>query len=92
MVTTPRHEPDLFRADRSAAVEGTSIPLGVDQEVLFADATWDFVRVLSRADDSGGGWRLLLSCGGIRTSPHMKAGTSSAPAVIGTSSGSCRQS
>ena len=59
-MTTPAHEPDLTRADPSGAIEGTSVPLGVDQEVLFADGTWDLVRVLSQADDSSGGRRLLL--------------------------------
>jgi hypothetical protein len=59
-VTMPAHEPDLTRADHSGAIEGTSVPLGEDQEVLFADGTWDFVSVLCQAADSCGGWRVLL--------------------------------
>ena len=44
----------------TGAIDGTAIPLGVDQEVLFADGTWDFVSVLCQAADSCGGRRVLL--------------------------------
>ena len=59
-MTRPAHEPDLTRADPSGAIEGTTLPLGVDQEVLFADGAWDFVSVLCQAADRCGGWRVLL--------------------------------
>ena len=35
------------------------MPLDVEQEVLFADGSWDFVIVRSQADGSSGGWRVL---------------------------------
>jgi hypothetical protein len=56
----PAHEPDLTRAEPSSAITGTTIPLGVDQEAVFTDGTWDHVRVLCLGADRCGGWRVLL--------------------------------
>jgi hypothetical protein len=39
-MTKPAHEPDLSRADLSGAIEGTAMPVDVEQEVLFADGSW----------------------------------------------------
>jgi hypothetical protein len=36
------------------------MPLDVEQEVLFADGSWDLVSVLCQAADRCGGWRVLL--------------------------------
>jgi len=39
-MTTPAPEPGLSRADLSGAIEGTAMPVDVEQEVLFADGSW----------------------------------------------------
>ena len=59
-MTTPAHKPGLARADPLGAIEGTAVPLDAEQEVLFADGSWDLVIVRSQADGSSGGRRVLL--------------------------------
>jgi hypothetical protein len=54
-MTTPAREPGLTRADPSGAIEGTAMPLDVEQEVLFADGSWDLVIVRSQAAGRCGG-------------------------------------
>jgi len=41
-MTTPAPEPGLSRADLSGAIEGTAMPVDVEQEVVFAEGggTW----------------------------------------------------
>jgi hypothetical protein len=56
----PAHEPRLTWADPSGATEGTAIPVAVEQEVRFADGSWDLVIVRSQAADRSGGRRVLL--------------------------------
>ena len=40
LMTTPAPEPGLSRADLSGAIEGTAMPVDVEQEVLSADGSW----------------------------------------------------
>ena len=54
-MTTPAPEPGLSRADLSGAIEGTAMPVDVEQEVLSADGTWDLVIVRSQGAGRCGG-------------------------------------
>ena len=71
-MTTPAREPDLTRADPSGAIEGTAMPVDVEQEVLLADGSWDLVIVLCQAVGRCGGragrsfWRWREWGGGRR--------------------------
>jgi hypothetical protein len=54
-MTTPAPGPGLSRAVPSAAINGTAMPVDVEQEVRFADGTWDLVIVCCQAAGRCGG-------------------------------------
>jgi hypothetical protein len=49
------HEPNLNLVDPSAAIDGTTMPVGLEKEVLFADGSWDLLVVRCQAADRCGG-------------------------------------